>query len=142
MLFLSKEATSKDQQLKTQMLISLKDDDSKATENIWKGNGSFNEQRSDLTIQKPNFPGNTLIYISQGSISTVKGDHVIYLEYVILGQLMPLANPDPEIDLDNHQFKEHVVLVFVPLYNKETAVYRGLTKKLAHITLRGDKKVL
>ena len=89
MLLLSKEATSKDQQLKTQMLISLKEDESKKTETLWPGNGFFNEQRTDLTITKPNFPENTLVYyINQGSISTVKGEHAIYLEFVILGQLM------------------------------------------------------
>ena len=34
MLLLSKEATAKDQQLKTQMLISLKNDESKKTETV------------------------------------------------------------------------------------------------------------
>ena len=110
MLFLSKEATSKDQQLKTQMLISLKDDESKKTETVWKGNAFFNEQRSDLTITKPNFSENTLIYLNQGSISTVKGGHGIYLEFVIIGQLIPIANPDPKIDLGKHEFKDRTYL--------------------------------
>ena len=92
MLFLLKEATSKDHQLKTQMLISLKDDESKKTETIWKDNGFFNEQRSDLTIIKPNYPEKTLAYVNQGTISTVKGGHAIYLEFVIIGQLMTVAN--------------------------------------------------
>ena len=66
MFLLSKEATSKDQQLKTQMLISLKDNESKKAETVWPGDGFFNEQRSDLTITKPNLPENTLVYIKQG----------------------------------------------------------------------------
>ena len=37
MLYLSKEATSKDQQLKTQMLLSFQDDESKGSEKIWLG---------------------------------------------------------------------------------------------------------
>ena len=138
MLLLSKEATSKDQQLKTQTLMSLKDDESKKTETVWPGNGFFNEQRSDLTITKPNFLENTLVYINQGSISTVKRVHAIYLEFVILGQLIPVANPDPQINLENQQFKDHEVCLFIPIYNKATGMYGGLTKKLAHITLRGD----
>ena len=85
MLFLSKEGSSKDQQLKTQMLISLKDDESKKTETVWKEFRFFNEQRSDLTITKPNFPENILVYINQGSITTVKGGHAMYLEFVIIG---------------------------------------------------------
>ena len=100
--------------------------------------GFFNEQRSDLTITKPNFLENTLVYINQGSISTVKRVHAIYLEFVILGQLMPVANPDLQINLENHQFKDHEACLFVPIYNKATGMYGGLTKKLAHITLRGD----
>ena len=108
------------------MLISLKDDDSKQNETVWPGNGFFNEQRSDLTITKPNFLENTLVYINQGSISTVKGGHAIYLEFVILGQLMPVANPDPQINLENHQSK-----LFVPIYNKATGMHGGLTRNLA-----------
>ena len=139
MLLLSTKATSKDQQLKTQKLISLKGNESKKTETLWLGNRFFNEQRTDLTITKPNFPENTLVYYkNQGSISTVKGGHTIYLEFVILDQLMPVANPDPQINLENHQFKNHEVCLFVSIYNKPTGMYGGLTKKLTHITLRGD----
>ena len=138
MLFLSKEATFEDQQLKTQMLKSLKDDESKKTKTVGSGNGFFDEQRSDLTITKPNFPENTMVHVNQESISTVKGGHAIYLQFVILGQLMPVANPDLQIDLENHQFKDHETCLFLPIYNKATGMYGGLTKTLAHITLRGD----
>ena len=79
--------------------------------------GFFNEQRNDLTITKPNFPENTLVYVNQGSISTVKGGHAIYLEFVIIGQLMPIANPDPKIDLEKHEFKDHDAFLFIPVYN-------------------------
>ena len=137
MFFLSIEATSKYQQLKTQMLISLNDDEFKKTETVWKGNGFFNEQWNDLAIAKPNFPENTMVYVNQGSISTVNGGHAIYLEFVIIGQLMPIANPDPKLDLEKHEFKDHDALLFIPVYNTVTGMYSGLTKKLAHITLRG-----
>ena len=102
------------------------------------GKWVFYEQRSDLTITKPNFPENILVYVNQGSVSTVKGGHAIYLEFVIIGQLMPIANPDPKIDLEKHEFKDHEALLFVPVYNTVTGMYSGLNKKLAHITLRGD----
>ena len=138
MLFLSKEATSKDQHLKTQMMFSLKDDDSKKNQCFWKENGFFNEQRTDLTIAKANFPENTLVYVNQGRISPVKGGHPIYLEFVVIGQIMPVANPNPEINLDNQDFKGNEVLLFVPLYNKSNGLYQGLTKKLGHLTLIGD----
>ena len=51
-MFLLKEAINKDESLKMQMLLSLKDDkaDSSSTEKIWKSNGFFGYQRIDLTI--------------------------------------------------------------------------------------------
>ena len=70
-LYLSKEASTKDQYLKLQMIMTLNDDDSKKTENVWKENGFFKEQRTDLTISKPNFPENTLCYVNQRSISPI-----------------------------------------------------------------------
>ena len=43
MMFLSKEATSKDQQLKTQMVYSFQDDESKNTEHVMQESGFFND---------------------------------------------------------------------------------------------------
>ena len=118
--------------------MNLNDDDSKKTENAWKENGFFKEQRTDLTISKPNFPKNTLCYVNQGSISPIKGEQAIYLEFAIIGQILPFANPNPEIDLDHYDFKGNEVLLFVPSYNTETGLYQGLKKKLGYITLRED----
>ena len=139
MVFLYKEASNKDQQLKTQVMISFQDDESKSTEQVWQESGFFNDHRSDLTIPKGNFPENILCYVNQESVSLVKGGgQAIYLEFVVIGQLMPVANPDPSINLETHVFKEDEALLYVPIYNKATGMYGGLTKKLAHITLRGD----
>ena len=78
MLYLSKEASTKDQNLKTQMMTTLNDDNgSQKTETIWKSNSFFKERRTDLTIKKNNFPENTLVYVNQGSISPIKGEQAI-----------------------------------------------------------------
>ena len=138
-MFLSKEASNKDQQLKTQMMILFQDDESKNTEHVWQESGFFDDHRSDLTIPKANFPENTLVYVNQGSVSLVKGGgQATYLEFVVLGQLTPVANPDPSSNLEAHTFQENEALLYVPVYNKATGLYGGLTKKLAHITLQGD----
>ena len=141
-MFLSQEVTSKDQQLKFQMVISIQDDDdSKNTEKIWLESGLFGDQRSDLTILKANFPENTLAYLNQGSVSLVKGGgEAIYLEFVVCGQLMPIPNPNPTINLETHVFEENQALLYAPIYNKATGLYGGLTKKLAHITLQGNER--
>ena len=139
MMILSKEATSKDQQLKTQMVLSFQDDESKNTEHVWHESSLFDDHRSDLIIPKTNFPENTLVYVNQGSVSLVKGGgQAIYLEFVVCGQFMPVANPDPSINLETHVFQDNETLLYVPVYNKVTDLYGGLTKKLAHIILRGD----
>ena len=51
---------------------------------------------------------------------------------------MPIANPDLSINLEKHVLKENETLFYVPVYNKATGLYGRLTKKLAHVTLRGD----
>ena len=66
------------------------------------------------------------------------GGQAIYLEFVVIGQLLPAANPDPSINLETHVFQDSQVLLYVPVYNKAAGMYGGLTKKLARITLRGD----
>ena len=92
---------SQNQKTKSQMLVSLGETKDLNTEKIWEESGFFKEQRIDLTIPKANFPENTLCYVNQGSVSQVKDGEAIYLEYVILGQIMAVANTDPSIDFDN-----------------------------------------
>ena len=64
----------------------------------------------------------------------------MYLEFVVLGQIIPAANIDPAINLDTHAHKENEVLIYTPVYNKSTALYGRFTKKLGYITLRGDER--
>ena len=52
-MFLSNEATNKDQSLKIQMMLSLDKDDSTNSEKIWKTKGFFGDQKDDFTIKKP-----------------------------------------------------------------------------------------
>ena len=136
-MFLSKEATKKDESLRMQTMLSLKDDkcDSSSTEKIWKSNGFFGNQKTNLTIIKANFPENTLDYVNNGSIFAVKGGQTaVYLGYVILVQILPVMNfPD---NLDNYQYKDNEVLLYVPLYNTQNSLYRGIKKSLAYIVLR------
>ena len=136
-MFLSKEATKKDESLKMQTMLSLKDDkgDSSSTEKMWKSNGFFGGQKTNLTISKANFSENTLVYVNNGSIFAAKGGQTaVYLDYVILAQILPITNfPD---NLDNYQYKDNEVLLYVPLYNTQNGLYRGIKKSLAYIVLR------
>ena len=117
LMLLSKEANTKDTELKSLLLLSFKDDEhSKGTENIWLQPGFFGEQRADLTIQKANFPEITFIYVNQAHVSLVKGwEKAIYCDYVILAQIMPLANIDPAINLETYDPKDDEVIIYTPM---------------------------
>ena len=98
------------------MVLSLTDDGSKGSEKIWKEFGFFKDQQVELTISKANFPENCLVYINQGSLPVVKGGgKAIYLDFAIVGQIMPIANPDPKFDLDNYVCKDNEVIIYFPV---------------------------
>ena len=69
----------------------------------------------------------------------MKDGEAIYLEYVVLAQIMPIAYPGPTIDFNTYEFKDNECLLYVPIYNKENGLFKGLSKRLGYITLRGDK---
>ena len=102
---------------------------------MWKSNGFSGDQKTDLTTIKANFPENTLVYVNNGSIFAVKGGQTaVYLDYVILAQILPVMNfPDK---LGNYQYEDNEVLMYVPLYNPQNGLYRGIKKSLANIVLR------
>ena len=65
-MYLSKEATNKDQCLKMQMMLSLdKENSANNSEKIWSSNKFFGDQKGDFTIKKANFPGNNLNFESK-----------------------------------------------------------------------------
>ena len=140
LMLLSKEANTKDTQLKSQLLLSFKGDDpSKGSEHIWSQPGFFGVQRVDLTIQKANYPELTLTYVNQARVSLVKGGaKALYCDYIILPQITPLANIDPLINRDTYEPEDNEVVIYVPMYNTARGLYYGLSKKLGLITLRGD----
>ena len=93
----------------------------------------FGDQKRDFTITKPNFPENTLVYCNQGTISTLKaGDYAVYLDYIILGQIISASNCP---DLDNYVLKDNKVIIYVPLYKTKTGHFRGVKKWLAFIMI-------
>ena len=120
-----------------QIMLSIFKNESLNTEEGLKKNSFLEDQKGDFTIEKPNFLENTLIYCNQSTISTFKArDYAIYLVYVILGQIIPASNSQP--DLDNYVSKESEVILYVPLYKTETGHFRGVKKVLVFIIIRGD----
>ena len=130
--------TEGDKRLKMQLFYSNNDQNTQATEILWSENGFFSKQRSDLTLSKADFPENTLVYINQASYSKMKdGDEAIYTINVVLAQILPLAN-NPE-NLNEYICKDNEVKILCPIYDVETATFRGLEQRLALIVVRGNK---
>ena len=137
----TRETTNKDTQLKTQLLMSYADDDSKGSKRAWPQFGYFGDLLAELTILKASFPENCLIYINQATVSLVKGgEKAVHCDYVIIAQIMLIANVDPSINLDIYVPKKNEVAIYCPLYNTLTGLHRGITKKLGQIILRGDAR--
>ena len=127
MLYMSKEMTNKDNNLKMQMYLTSDSDDSKGIEKIWAKDGLFREQRSDLTLLKADFQENLLVYVKQGTVSTVNGgDQAIYLVNIVLGQVIPLANSPP--DIEDYICQENEVKMLVPLYDVNTGDFKGVER--------------
>ena len=98
---LTKEATDKDRSLKTQLLVSTNNSDDKiSSERVWRDNGFFKDVRPDLKLEKRNIPENTLMYVNQAFLSTVKnGDLAMYNHNFILGQIIPAVNQPEDVNL-------------------------------------------
>ena len=75
-------------------------------------------------------------YANQGTLSTVKGNFPIYLDYVILGQLI-LTENNPE-NIDKCECKQNEVKLFSPLCDVNTEEFLGLDTRLAFIMVRGN----
>ena len=101
MLLMSKEVSDKDRSMKTQLLMSSPStsDENVSGEKVWKENGFFKEIKPEMNIEKVNVPENTLLYINQGFISTVKsGELAMYVHNFIIGQLIVAANQLKDIN--------------------------------------------
>ena len=138
MLLMSKEVSDKDRSMKTQLLMTTSGSDEKVSgERVWKENGFFSEVKPEMNIEKVNIPENTLLYINQGFISTVKnGDFAMYVHNFIVGQLLVAANqPD---DITTYSCKENEVKLLTCVYDLESGKFKGLRLMLAYIIIRGD----
>ena len=140
MLLLSKEATDKDRSLKTQLLVTSNDSEEKLCgERVWKNNSFFQDLRPDLNLEKKNILENTLFYINQSFLSTVKnGDIAMCNHNFILGQLIVAANQPS--DINAYECKENEVKLWCCIYDLTTGEFQGVREQLAYIVLRGDKE--
>ena len=140
MLLLSKEMTDKDRSMKTQLLIRSNTSDEKLSgEKVWKENGFFKDIRPELNLEKVNMSENTLYYVNQAFLSTVKNSEIaMYIQNFILGQLIFAAN-QPK-DVSEYVCQANEVKLLSCVYDLETGDFKGIRLMLAYIVLRGDQE--
>lgn len=78
MLLFSKELNGKDGHLKSQILISTKDDKT-TSECFWTKYGFFRYVKSDFNIYKISFTEKALIYINQAQLTTKTTNNLLQL---------------------------------------------------------------
>ena len=137
MMLLSKEMTDKDRSMKTQLLIKS-EDEKLSGERVWKENGFFKDIRPELNLEKVNMPENTLYYVNQAFLSTVKnGEIAMYVQNFIIGQLIFAANQSN--DISEYVCLPNEVKLLSCVYDLESGEFKGVRLQLAYIVLRGDE---
>ena len=138
MMLLSKEINEKDRQLKSQRLVAATSDEEKnSSERTWMEIVFFRNISSDINIHKKYFPENALCYINQAYLSTKDGEIIIYYQYVILGQVVPLRNPPEALD-EYISTGDHLVKMYVPMYDNKDGKFLGVKETAGYVILRGD----
>ena len=139
MMVLSKEMTDKDRSVKTQLLITENESkDALNGEKVWKNNGFFGDIKPEVNLEKVNLPENTLLYINQSYLLTVKSsDIAMYNHNFILGQLITAANQPTNIE--NYVCKVNEVKLFCCIHDLATGEFKGIREQLTYIVLRGDQ---
>ena len=106
------------------------------TVDVWPGYGYFKQQPCDFTIEKENFPENSIFYLNQ-SYQSVKGNKKIYYANMFLiGQVNECFNP-PE-DLHSYECGDQEEKMYRPKYDKMMCAFLGLYETLGYIMVRGD----
>ena len=54
-------------------------------EKVWKNFGYFDARKSDYSMEKVNFPENTVFYLNQSYLTVKKNKKIFYCDYFILG---------------------------------------------------------
>ena len=123
--------------MNTQLLIKS-EDEKLSGERVWKENGFFKDIRPELNLEKVNMPENTIYYVNQAFLSTVKnGEIAMYVQNFIIGQLIFAAN-QPN-DISEYVCLPNEVKLLSCVYDLESGEFKGVRLQLAYIVLRGDE---
>ena len=133
LMSLSREFSDSEKSMRSKYTVASMEVDGEKhpCEKVWKNNGYFGEVKTDFVLHE-DFPENSLIYLNQAYISSKDGEPVIYCDYVVLGQLLILKNPEAKEPINSSYVK-----LYSPSYDREQGRFLGIKETLAYIMIRG-----
>ena len=134
LISLSREFTDSEKNIRNQYTVASMEIDGNRCpcEKVWTENGFFGELKADFNLHKRDFPENCLLYINQAYISSKDGEPIVYCDYVVIGQLLILRNPENTEPENNNYLK-----LYSPSYNRDHGKFLGVKECLAYIMIRG-----
>ena len=86
---MTKAPTENDRNVTTKIVAATFENDLGSVEvsgeKVWKNFGYFDARKSDYSMEKVNFPENTLFYLNQSYLTVKKNKKNFYCDYFILG---------------------------------------------------------
>ena len=93
---MTNSSTEHDQNLTTQIVVASFENDTGSTdvsrEKVWKNFGFFDARKSDYSMEKVNFSGNTQIYLNQAYLTVKKNKKFFYSDCFLLGHIVEVSN--------------------------------------------------
>ena len=140
LLTLTKNISDKDRNVSTKIIASAYKNDSGQVQvsgqKIWSQSGYFKNQPTNCSMEKVNYPENSIFYISQGYSTIQNIKKMYYADDFLIDQNIEASNP-PE-NIETHVCKDREVKLFGPNYDLSIEEFSGLCKTVGFIVVRGD----
>ena len=107
-----------------------------SAERVWRQYGFFDSGKSYFSMEKVNYPENTILYLNQAYLTVKENKKIYYCDSFVLGQIVEAANP-PE-DISTYVLKENKVKMIRPKSNAETGEFLGLYETVRFMVVRGS----
>ena len=138
---LSRELTEADRTVRSQVIVAETDDKDLKVSNeaVSTENGYFGDINPDFSIHKNYFPENALVYINQVYLTVKDGNVIIYCDYAIIDQIIPLKNPPENLEETIANDTTNILVkMFVPCYDNTNGKFLGIKETLGYIMLRNE----
>ena len=137
--FMSKATTENDKNLSTKIVAAtFKNEigsEEVSGERFWRNYGYFDARKSDYSMEKVNFPENSLLYINQ-SYLTVKKKKKFYCDFFMLRKIVESSKP-PQ-DVSSYTLRGNEGKMVRSKCDSKTSEFKGLYETIGYLVVRGS----